>query len=87
MSAGNGIAACISLCIGNHGYVPNLDCSPTDVVQTWHYSTKFYSRLNSPLIANTTLQELKLAYTTAHFSYIGDKLVEVVVSIVDRRRF
>ena len=63
-------------------YQPGL--LPTDIADLAFLDDSWSSRLNSALIANTTITGVAgLMLTARTFSYIGDKLVEIVVSIVD----
>lgn len=63
-------------------YNPGL--IPDDVDAVMFLTDSWNSRLNSALVANTTVTGVAgLMLTARLLSYIGDKLVEVVVGIVD----
>jgi hypothetical protein len=63
-------------------YNPGL--IPDDVDAVMFLTDSWNIRLNSALVANTTVTGVAgLMLTARLFSYIGDKLVEVVVGIVD----
>jgi hypothetical protein len=85
-SAGNGIVfsmLCLYLCTAIMVmYQPGV--LPSDIDELMLLNDSWNGRLNSALVANATITGVAgLMLTARTFSYIGDKLVDVVVSIVD----
>ena len=57
---------------------------PQSAHETMMLDDSWSSRLNSALVANTTITAVAgLMLTARAFSYVGDRLVDVVVGIVD----
>jgi hypothetical protein len=85
-SAGNGIVfwlLCLYLCTAIMVMCqPGLLPADTGELTSWDDS--WNGRLNSALVANATITGVAgLMLAARTFSYIGDKLVDVVVNIVD----